>query len=274
MVGYKRKRGYSTPKRKFRGKKYRKRIGPVVSRKKRRLVKRVVGKSDRKRLTIVRGSDVLPDSIFTTSKYVYSKDFIAGSGTPATATFSLNSVYDPDVTGTGTTAHGLDEAGALFQRYRVYKADVLVRLYNQTGTSSLGAVAVIKGYGESGDGETADAIGNDIAQNNWIEASYAQGAKTLHIPAGTASGKARYYKRSFNIARMMKMNKQTYDDRAATSALVSASPQNFAHLVIKGFPIDIADITGGSTCNVHMTVWIKYHVMFYNKKPLDTDTQV
>ncbi len=52
--------------------------------------------------------------------------FAPAAGAISDQVFRLNSIYDPDYTGTGTTALGYTQYAALYQRYRVLGATVRV----------------------------------------------------------------------------------------------------------------------------------------------------
>ncbi len=52
-------------------------------------------------------------------------------------TFRLNSIYDPDYTGTGTSAVGYSARALFFGRYKVLRARVSFRCWGSTGGNSL-----------------------------------------------------------------------------------------------------------------------------------------
>jgi len=61
----------------------------------------------------------------------------AGSG--AIYQFRLNSLYDPDYSGTGSTAQGYTAYSSLYGLFRVLRTRVIVRFYNGTsGNSTVG----------------------------------------------------------------------------------------------------------------------------------------
>jgi len=56
-------------------------------------------------------------------------------------TYRLNSLYDPDETGTGSQPYGFDELMAFFNRYRVEMVDVEIEVSNTGTDSAIVAVA-------------------------------------------------------------------------------------------------------------------------------------
>lgn len=48
--------------------------------------------------------------------------------------FRLNSVYDPDLSGTGNQPVGFDQWAAFYNKYRVLSTDVEIRLENRSTT--------------------------------------------------------------------------------------------------------------------------------------------
>ncbi len=61
----------------------------------------------------------------------------AAAGTGAFYTFRLNSIYDPDYTGVGTTAVGYSARSNFFGRYKVLRARFSVRFWGSTGGNCL-----------------------------------------------------------------------------------------------------------------------------------------
>lgn len=65
--------------------------------------------------------------------------------TPTAYVFSLTSLYDPDVTGTGHQPIGFDQLMPLYSRYTVVGAKATVTWNNSSGTQSMCCVAKIQG---------------------------------------------------------------------------------------------------------------------------------
>lgn len=61
----------------------------------------------------------------------------AAAGAGAFNTFRLNSIYDPDYTGVGTTAVGYSTKALFYGRYKVMRARISVRCWGSTGGNAL-----------------------------------------------------------------------------------------------------------------------------------------
>ncbi len=80
----------------------------------------------------------------TTLKYVQTVAFSVATGTYAENQFRANSVYDPDLTGTGGQPLGFDNLAALFARYRVNAFNFEVQMMSLSA-SYKGVCVVING---------------------------------------------------------------------------------------------------------------------------------
>lgn len=88
---------------------------------------------------IVRGPNIVPDSISTKLVYSWTAGITGSSGAKGVQQFRGNSCYDPDFTGTGTQPVGFDELMALYARFRVTGSKITVRATKalQTETDDL-----------------------------------------------------------------------------------------------------------------------------------------
>jgi hypothetical protein len=66
-----------------------------------------------------------------------------GAGAAVANVFRLNSVYDPDFTGVGTSAVGYTQLAALYGRYRVLSAKISVEFINTTAAVPLTCFLVV-----------------------------------------------------------------------------------------------------------------------------------
>lgn len=73
-----------------------------------------------KATTVNRGLTPIAPRFITKLKYVGESGMTSTSSTPALYQFNLNSLYDPDRTGTGHQPIGYDQLSGLYDRYRVF----------------------------------------------------------------------------------------------------------------------------------------------------------
>lgn len=72
----------------------------------------------------------LPDRFRVTMPYASICSIAPGAGTVANYSYRGNSLFDPDFTGTGTTAFTYTQLSALYNRYRVISARIHVSFVN------------------------------------------------------------------------------------------------------------------------------------------------
>lgn len=80
----------------------------------------------------------LPPTLFTKMRYSHQVILYADNLTGRTGSeyaFRMNSLYDPDFTGTGHQPVGFDQLAAIYKIYRVYKVDIQVRVVGRFGSA-------------------------------------------------------------------------------------------------------------------------------------------
>lgn len=95
-------------------------------------------RTGRKTVVVNRAITPVPQRFLTQHKY--STTFTLGSLQPIYR-MNLNSLYDPDQTGTGHQPYGFDQMAALFNRYRVYGVSYKVQGYQFNNPIRFGCVA-------------------------------------------------------------------------------------------------------------------------------------
>lgn len=84
----------------------------------------------------LRGVSAMPDTLFCKLKYSDIKNMVnvAGSGS---LIFSMNSLFDPDVTGVGHQPLGFDEWGAFYSHYEVLASRIRIDPQATTGVNPI-----------------------------------------------------------------------------------------------------------------------------------------
>lgn len=95
-------------------------------------------RTGRKTVVVNRAITPVPQRFLTQHKY--STTFTLGTLQPLYR-MNLNSLYDPDQTGTGHQPYGFDQMAALFNRYRVYGVSYKVQGYQFNNPIRFGCVA-------------------------------------------------------------------------------------------------------------------------------------
>lgn len=147
----------------------------------------------RKTLVVNKAITPVPQRFIT--KHKYSTTFTIGSLNPIYR-FRLNSLYDPDLTGTGHQPYGFDQMAALFNRYRVYGCSYIINGYQFNSPIRYGVVAT-----------------NDAASptNMATLIEYPRSKSTVQYPGGSKSQLKGYV----NLASLTGRTKAQYmaDDR-------------------------------------------------------------
>lgn len=79
----------------------------------------------------------IPDSLFVELVYADSKVLTSSAGVPTSNIYRLNSLFDPDYSGTGNQPVGFDNYALIYGRYVVYEANVECRIVNGNATAQM-----------------------------------------------------------------------------------------------------------------------------------------
>ncbi len=131
-------------------------------------------------------------------------------------TFSLNGVYDPDVTGTGKQPIGFDQLSAMYYSFRVIKADVAVSFINNTTTHGIvaGCYAGYTGFLPS------DPDSWEVQRN----------ARTLHLAPSTVAGCKGMIRTRYMPNEVLGVTKKVYESDMDYVGNSSMNPPRQAYL--------------------------------------------
>lgn len=239
----KRKRGYRSvgTKRKRYSPKYRplkrRKITPKrglskVSRAKASAAKKVLG-IRRRDTTIVRGPHIFPMRMLTQGKYRFGFQTTNPTGKSyAEFQFVLNGIFDPNKTGTGATVSNqpvidIETAKKVYTHYRVQSATIYFSIRNLHDTEN--CFVQIRPVYQKGMGDDHED------QSHWTwstDTSYVSnkgnpGVLTKEVGTAAASQRERlFYRRRFDMRRMAKVAKSTYNQQEAFAAALTNNPTN------------------------------------------------
>lgn len=172
-------------------------------------------------------------------KYTAYQSLSSGASTAASQSYKLNSIFDPDHTGTGHQPQGHDQWALLYTHYRVDKVTFEVNAEVGSGSGFLTLFS-------SNDGAsiTDPATGPE-----------SPGAITVGVQGG---GGARKLFKSFNICNVAGVTRSTLDNDDLYRATMAADPQAIYYGRLAW--VD-ATLSGSIVCNV--AVNIKYYCTLY-----------
>ncbi|UAU47004.1 Cap [Chicken proventriculitis-associated circular virus 14] len=138
-----------------------------------------------------------PQHMLVKLKYVnnFQKLLAAGGAIQSLNQYRLNSIYDPDYTNTlGTSVLGWAQWKALYQRYRVFKMDYVIRLTNLTPDTAIAGALVPANYVDTtysrGDFMRPLARRFELGNNNGMNRSLLKGS--IYLPKLTGITGAQY----------------------------------------------------------------------------------
>lgn len=166
--------------------------------------------------------------------------------------FSMNSMFDPDVSGAGGQPSGFDQMALMYNNYQVYGCSIEATFSN--GQS--GAVGI---------SEALVATSNTNVVGAWDQYEDQAGTKRRMITALGSSGSVRKIRMFRRVRRVLGLNRKQFGD-ANYGPLVSANPATQAYWVIYVRPFDrttAPTITG--------SVKLTYYAKFYRPKRVPAD---
>lgn len=183
------------------------------------------------------------------SKFRYSEDIqlVSSASTPAVHVFSLNGLYDPNVTGIGHQPRGFDELMPLYDHYVVIGARVRVDFVNASTTNTAFVFLAVRDSNTVSTGYT-DYLEN--GNNKHI---------TMGVEGSGANNKTLYY--NVNPNKFLGRSKPMADPQLKGSN--ASNPTEQAYLHIAAVSSDLFTAT-----NMTILVTIEYTAVLIEPKPL------
>jgi len=181
-----------------------------------------------------------PTKIITILKYVDLYGLTSTAGGIANQVFSMNSVFDPDVTGVGHQPMYFDRYQAIYNNYRVLGSRLTAEISPTTPVSATGPfVWGINGSFSSASLGTSSVV--RMEQNDAVSDLFNQqeGAKRL----------------SFAFSPEIKLGRSSEDDTVNGTTAASPSLQYYAHVWFSD--------ANSQTTSAILRIWIEYTVEFY-----------
>lgn len=181
-------------------------------------------------------------SFFTKHRYV--EVITLDPTTPAFSTgyvYSLNGMYDPNITGTGHQPMGFDTFVGLYDHYRVFATHVKVTFSNRDPTYAMRVALCIR------DDNTLDLDMVKSAENGLC--------KTTVLGAGGSAAATKTLTFKTKTSQFFK-RKITQDDEMKGSISANPGEQYFLHICVE--PMIPGLETSGVTCEVTLDYFAKW----------------
>lgn len=186
----------------------------------------------------------LADMLYVKLSYVDRIDIATMVNAYTPYVFRGNSLFDPDVTGTGHQPLYFDQYSALYSKYRVLGSSLQLDVVNNSGVSALFYAA-----------EANTDVSTITAISTLYEQSRAAAPKLVPIAARITSRMKRY----MSTRKVCGLTKtQVYDDTFAAG--VTGSPSNVWY-----WNILFESVDGTTVINGHFMVKIDYYVQFFDR---------
>lgn len=171
--------------------------------------------------------------------------------TGAIAQFRMNSIFAPAVV-SGHQPYGYDQYSVFWNKYKVYRVDVMVEFLLPTAsTATFGVVAM------QPPGDTYNYAGKSL---NTV--SEKPGAVAIRIPnADGGSTEPAKFQGSYDIATLSGLTKTMFDgDQTGYASLINGNPTG-----VPVMTLTCANATGTNTTSCTARVHLNYHVQFYDR---------
>lgn len=199
-------------------------------------------------VNFIRGPSGLADKTMVKLKYCDKYNFSPNAGSITSQQFMLNSVYDPDYTGTGHQPMYYDNYAALYQKYRVHAYKI-----------KISCIGITTGVPTVVTWKTNDSA--TVPSTSFSEMVEANRSKYCILSGfeGQNRGFIRQYQKIANIMGLKKLGQER-----DYTASVGSNPSEAVYGTILVQPMNAA-----STCQVQVIVELTQYVEFYSRKPQD-----
>lgn len=173
-------------------------------------------------------------------------------GTGISYFYRLNSVYDPDSSGVGTSATGYSTWAGHFLNYKVHRATVRVRAVASGATG--GAVQAI----------IAPVPGQAVVPANFSLWRSIRGNSTKIIAPVTVGGQNVWeFTRTYELAQWLQVTKSQFQNDMDFSGAIASNPARQLYLMI-----GCAAVNGSAPGALAFTIDITYQVEWFNQTPM------
>lgn len=186
----------------------------------------------------------VPSSMFTKLRYngIYSASI--GTGGLSTRIWSLNNLYDPDVSGIGGQPLFFDQYTSMYRSYRVYGVKVMAVFSFGSSTNNCYHPTVCMVPSTSSSSTSDINVAVSMKGASW----------TTVVPS---QGKARFSK-YYSIASYFGVSKKAVQGEDNFSALTGAAPANQLYFHMYAFNNDATN-TFPMTTELRLTYYVKFY---------------
>ncbi len=217
-------------------------------------------KTTRKQTTQIarlpRAVNIVPDIVLTKLRLYESLTNFTASVSYYGNIFRLNSLYDPDYTGTGSQPSGFDEWSFFYTNYRVMSVKVTMETLAVSASSNF-APSLIFGFYPEVTTNTETTMENALSK-----------PRCVHSTSGWNATMGKKLTKVFTPAQILGLTPEQYRTDTGTMAAVSTNPTNVAYL--NAFCFNMGGTWSASaSSNPTLMVTLEFEVEFFGRKDLD-----
>ncbi len=186
--------------------------------------------------------NISPDTLYTKLKYTATN---TSSATAAFAyIYSLNSAFDPDVTGIGGQPLGFDQYSTLYNKYQVMGSKISVKMINDSTTVSILAAL----YPSTSSSPVTYSEGAEQKYSQWRYINNSHGANNMKTMS-----------KYLSVRKLIGRNTNSQN----FTALSSANPASRQYWIITGRSLD-----GIAAATAYFFVDITYYIKWFDRTAL------
>lgn len=190
----------------------------------------------------------IPNAAHVSLKYADARIVTSSGGITGIYVYRLNSLFDPDLTGTGQQPAGFDEYANLYHRYLVRTCHIDVEIQDTTGISSFAVVSA--GNTSSSPTDVTDMRAKMSNPYSW-HGTFLASAKVIR------------FVKKLDLAQITGVTKTKYNSDDKYQATVTNNPDEVIDLTIA----HIGSAGAGNVAALYKVV-LTYNVMFFDRKDL------
>ncbi len=180
-----------------------------------------------------------PDRYFCKLKYTDVKT-LSGTGTTADQVYRINSLFDPDFTGTGSQPLGFDQLTAVYTKYLVLRCDWEIWATNLNSTAAY---------------VTAVPTDVSVGASSMQSLSEIKRSVTKPLSINSGGGAVQVLRGSVDMADLH--GQPNIDSDPDEYSVVSTNPSDVAYLTIRA-----SDYTTATSISVGLRVVLTYYAAF------------
>lgn len=184
-----------------------------------------------------------PDRLRASLRYYDTVNLAGGVPSPNAQVFLMNSLYDPDSTGTGHQPEGYDQLTAIYLKYLVVEFEYHLQIYNLATAPTKWAICM-------SETDISSRTVDQLAEQKYVDSGF----------IGRADGGDCLIQRSGRMKLSKLMGQRILDSDTSMYANYNASPSDGAFFIIK-----VASLDGSSNANCYVHCEFIYHASFKDR---------